>query len=55
MMCHAVHLRGGGLVCEEVCSAIDFEGIPIDDLTPQGFCKLNAQSRFAYPSGPSMT
>jgi hypothetical protein len=39
-----------------ICSAtIDFEGIPIDDLTLESFEKGNAQSRFADPLTSSMS
>jgi hypothetical protein len=44
MVFHTVHLLGGDFVREDVCSAIDFEGIPIDDLTLESFGKVDAQS-----------
>lgn len=55
MVFYTVHLLGSEFVREDVCSTIDFGDIPIDDLTLESFCKVDAQSKFAYPMSSSMS
>lgn len=48
-MFYTVHFLWCDFIREDICCAVDLEGIAVDDLTLEGLCKVNAQLRFACP------